>query len=101
MVKYKKEWKYKGIWGISVKDDFNITVSPDSNERLLVSAEKAAAMLSIGRSHFYSMLSSGQIGPMAHKLGKRSLFSVKELRDWVDAGIPPRHKWMNKKNLNN
>ena len=85
-----------------MKDDCNFTAPPDSNERLLVSAEKAAAMLSIGRSHFYSMLSSGQIGPMAHKLGKRSLFSVRELREWVDAGIPPRHKWIEqKKFLNN
>ena len=80
-----------------MKSDCNFTAPPDSNERLLVSAEKAAAMLSIGRSHFYSMLSSGQIGPMAHKLGNRSLFSVNELRDWVNAGMPPRQRWIEQK----
>lgn len=67
-------------------------------EPLLVDAKQAALMLGIGRSHFYAMLSSGQIGPMAHKLGKRSLYSVKELDKWVDAAMPPRHKWITQKN---
>lgn len=75
------------------------SVLPDGNEQLTVGVRQAAEMLSIGRSHFYSMLSSGQIGPMAHKLGKRSLFSVKELREWVDAGMPPRQKWVEQKKL--
>ena len=77
------------------------TVLSDGNERLLVGTKQASEMLSIGRSHFYSMLSSGQIGPTAHKLGKRSLFSVNELREWVNAGMPPRQKWMEQKNENN
>ena len=78
-----------------MSEEKDITTYP---EPLLVDAKQAAAMLGIGRSHFYSMLSSGQIGPMAHKLGKRSLYSVNELREWVDAGIPPRHKWIERKN---
>ena len=68
-------------------------------EPLLVDAKQAALMLGIGRSHFYAMLSSGQIGPMAHKLGKRSLYSVKELVKWVDAGMPPRQRWIERKNI--
>ncbi len=72
-------------------------VLADKSERLLVGAGQAAKMLSIGRSHFYSLLSSGQIGPMAHKLGNRSLFSARELREWVDAGIPSRDKWIEQK----
>ncbi|MFC1739613.1 helix-turn-helix domain-containing protein [Planctomycetota bacterium] len=83
--------------GINMKGDCNFTAPPDSIERLLVSAEQAAAMLSIGRTHFYSMLSSGTIGPMAHKFGRRSLFSVQELRDWVSAGMPPRQRWIEQK----
>lgn len=68
-------------------------------EPLLVSSVQAAGMLGVGRSHFYGMVSSGQIGPMAHKLGKRSLYSVKELDRWVDAGMPTREIWMNQKNF--
>ena len=67
-------------------------------EPLLVDVKCAATMLGIGRSHFYSLLSTGQIGPIAHKLGKRSLYSVSELREWVNAKMPPRHKWIEQKN---
>ena len=87
----------QGHRGISMKDDCNFTAPPDSNERLLVSAEQAAAMLSIGRTHFYAMLNSGRIGPIARKLGRRSLFSVQELRDWVDGGMPVRQRWIEQK----
>ena len=82
-----------------MKDDYNFTAPLDSNEQLLVGAEQAAAMLSIGRTHFYSMLNSGTIGPMAHKLGRRSLFSVQELREWVNAGMPPRQRWIEQKKI--
>ncbi len=78
-------------------NQYNLT-TPVLPEPLLVGAKQAAIMLGVGRSHFYSMLSSGQIGPMAHKLGKRSLYSVNELRKWVDAGMPPRQKWIEQKN---
>ncbi|MHC4132469.1 MAG: helix-turn-helix domain-containing protein [Planctomycetota bacterium] len=72
-------------------------VLPEGTEQLLVDAKQAASMLSIGKTHFYAMLSSGRIGPMAHKLGRRSLFSVQELRQWVSAGMPSRQKWMERK----
>ena len=70
-------------------------------EPLVVDAAQAAAMLSIGKSHFYAMISSGQIGPMAHKLGRRCLYSVKELREWVDAGMPSRQRWIEQKKMIN
>ncbi len=68
-------------------------------EPLLVDAKQAAFMLGIGRSHFLALSSSGQIGPMALKLGQRSLYSIKELGKWVDAGLPPRQKWVEQKKL--
>ncbi len=74
-----------------------ITDVKSNMEPLLVDAKQAAFMLGIGRSHFLALSSSGQIGPMAHKLGKRSLYSVKELGKWVDAGMPPRQRWIEKK----
>ncbi len=68
-------------------------------EPLLVDAKTAAVMLSIGRSHFLSLLSAGKIGPMPRKLGRRSLFSVRELRAWVDAGMPGRQKWIEQEKI--
>lgn len=66
-------------------------------EPLLVDAKQAASLLGIGKSHFQALLSAGKIGPLAQKLGRRSLFSVRELRSWVDAGTPPRQAWIEKK----
>ncbi len=78
----------------------NLTDEKDFRpEPLLVDAKTAAVMLSIGRSHFLSLLSAGKIGPMAQKLGRRSLFSVRELRAWVDAGMPGRQKWVEQKKM--
>ena len=68
-------------------------------EPLLVDAKTAAVMLSIGRSHFLSLLSAGKIGPMPRKLGRRSLFSVREVRAWVDAGMPGRQKWIEQEKI--
>ena len=88
--------------GAGMKDEHDFTTPLSAcNERLAVSAEQAAKMLSIGKTHFYAMLNSGKIGPMARKLGRRSLFSVQELRDWVNAGMPVRQRWIEQKKLNN
>ena len=62
-------------------------------EPLLVSLDEAARLLGIGRTTFYQLCSSGRIGPMAIKFGRRSLFRLDELREWVAADCPPRVKW--------
>ena len=62
-------------------------------EPLLVSHNEAARLLGIGRTTFYQLCSSGRIGPMAIKFGRRSLFRLDELREWVTADCPPRVKW--------
>ena len=58
-------------------------------EPLLVSHNEAARLLGIGRTTFYQLCSSGRIGPMALKFGRRSLFRLDELREWVAADCPP------------
>ena len=66
-------------------------------ERLAVDSATASAMLGMSRSHFLSLCSSGRIGPVARKLGRKSLFVVSELRDWCAAGMPPREQWVQMK----
>ena len=60
---------------------------------LLISAENSAQLLGIGRTLFYSMHSSGRLGPLPVKLGRRTLWNRKELEDWIEANCPPRHQW--------
>ncbi len=62
---------------------------------LLITADQAAAMLSISRSKFYEMNSSGHFGPAAIKLGRCSRWNRNELIEWVEAGSPNRNKWKN------
>lgn len=66
-------------------------------ESLLLSAEDSAELLGIGRTLFYSMHSSGRLGPLPVKLGRRSLWNRKELETWVGAGCPARQQWQNRK----
>lgn len=61
---------------------------------LLLSASDAASLLSIGRSHFYAMHSSGRLGPLPRRLGRRTLWSAEELSEWVQAGCPSREQWI-------
>jgi predicted DNA-binding transcriptional regulator AlpA len=65
-----------------------------TKQALLVSADQAARLLGLSRAHFYSQLSAGRIGPMGYEFGRRKLWSVEELRRWVESGCPPREKWL-------
>jgi predicted DNA-binding transcriptional regulator AlpA len=62
-------------------------------ESLLVSASDAASLLGISRALLYQMHSTGELGPLPIPFGRRKLFSVDELRSWVNAGCPNRDKW--------
>lgn len=66
-------------------------------EHLLISAGEAARMLSIGRSKFYSMCSTGELGPLPITFGTRKLWIVEELRAWVSADCPAREVWQKEK----
>jgi predicted DNA-binding transcriptional regulator AlpA len=48
--------------------------NPLLKDALLVSAAGAAALIGVGRSHFYAMHSSGRLGPMPVRLGRRTLW---------------------------
>ena len=63
-------------------------------EPLLLSAEDSAKLLGIGRALFYSMHSSGRLGPLSIHFGRRALWDRKELQAWVDADCPPRDRWL-------
>jgi len=62
--------------------------------KLLVSIADAAKMLSISRPLLYQMMADGRFGLMGVRFGRKRLFSVDELRSWVQAGCPARQQWM-------
>ncbi|MCD4831702.1 MAG: helix-turn-helix domain-containing protein [Anaerohalosphaeraceae bacterium] len=63
-------------------------------EALLISAEESAELLGVGRTLFYSMHSSGRLGPLPIKLGRRSLWNRKEIEAWTEVGCPARRQWL-------
>ena len=69
----------------------------DNTEVLLPSAKDAAKLLDIGERFFWSMHSSGELGPLPIRLGKRTLWSRFELINWVKARCPRREKWITMK----
>jgi excisionase family DNA binding protein len=63
------------------------------NEPLLISFQSASELLGISRATLYTLHADGRLGPMVHKIGRRSLLNRKELERWTDAGMPPRSQW--------
>lgn len=61
---------------------------------LLLSADDAAQLLGIGRSHFYAIHSSGRLGPLPVRLGRRTLWNRQELTEWCNSGCVSRREWI-------
>lgn len=59
---------------------------------LLLDVDRTASALGISRSTLYRF-DSRELIPRPRQLGKLRRWSRDELRDWVDAGCPPRGVW--------
>ena len=74
--------------------DKNPNKSTMETTQVLISTPKAAKMLGIGKSLFSEMASDGRLGPTPIKFGRRTLWSVQELTDWIRKGqCVNREKW--------
>ena len=60
---------------------------------LLLSAKEAAKLLGICPNHFYTIHNSGRLGPLPVRLGRRVLWSLKELEAWIADDCPARRQW--------
>ena len=58
----------------------------------LVDARVAASLCGISARFWAQLESAGKV-PKPRKLGRRSLWSVSELDDWIAAGCPERGQW--------
>ncbi len=76
------------------RGDFMECVGTGTNyeEKILVSAREAAGLLGISRTTWLSLYNSGKT-PKAIRLGRRILWRLEELKDWVDEGCPSRYNW--------
>jgi predicted DNA-binding transcriptional regulator AlpA len=60
---------------------------------LLLDAKASAQLVGVSERFFWAMHSSGELGPLPIRLGKRTLWSRFELMDWVKARCPRREQW--------
>ena len=61
---------------------------PNDDQRTLVlTAAEAARVLAISERHFRSLVCSGH-APQPVRLGRRTLWSVRSIQDWLEAGAP-------------
>jgi hypothetical protein len=63
-------------------------------EPLAVGREQVAALLSIGVATLDRWDAAGLLGPVGAKKGGRKLWSLAELREWVQAAMPCRKEWL-------
>jgi len=59
---------------------------------LALRPREAAKALGISLRHLHTLNASGRL-PRPIRLGRSVRWRADELRDWVDAGCPPRDKW--------
>lgn len=60
---------------------------------LLVGAAGVGALLGVSTRKVWDLHQMGML-PLPIKLGARTLWRVKEMTAWVDAGCPSRERWM-------
>jgi predicted DNA-binding transcriptional regulator AlpA len=69
-----------------------VTASPPDPAPLAVGAADAARMVGISRSSWLALVSAGR-APGGIRLGRRVVWRVGELSDWLEAGAPARDAW--------
>jgi predicted DNA-binding transcriptional regulator AlpA len=69
-----------------------MAVAVEALPPLLVTAENAARLCAISRPSWDRYVSSGKT-PAPRRIGGRPLWSVEELRSWIDSGCPARREW--------
>ena len=74
-------------------------MSAQKIELLLLSAKEAAKLLGICRNHFYALHNNGRLGPLPIRLGRRTLWSRKELETWIAEECPARRQWQELKKI--
>lgn len=57
-----------------------------------VESKAAARLCGVSRAHWMKLVGTGR-APQGLRLGRRRVWSVRELRAWLDAGAPSVERW--------
>jgi len=59
----------------------------------LLNATQLAGLLGISRVHIWRLNRAGKLPQTVH-LGRRAMWRADEVRQWIDAGLPSRERWV-------
>ena len=63
-------------------------------EPMLIDTEEVLKLLGgLSRAGYHKARTTGRFAPMPIKIGKKVLHRYQEVKDWINAGCPPRNKW--------
>lgn len=65
---------------------------------LLISAAETAMRLSVSKATLHKLVAVGAVPKPMH-LGRRALWRVEELEEWVRDGCPPVERWERQRSL--
>lgn len=65
---------------------------------LLISAAETATRLSVSKATLHKLVAVGAIPKPIH-LGRRALWRVEQLEEWVRDGCPPVERWERQRSL--
>lgn len=74
-------------------DDPILAAAPTA-QPLALSVEAVAQLLDISPRHVWALHSSGRLGPLPVRFGRAVRWNRRELEEWLDAGAPPRDRWL-------
>jgi predicted DNA-binding transcriptional regulator AlpA len=66
---------------------------PTDTAPLAVDSHGAARLIGVSESGWRILVSAGRVPP-GFRLGRRRLWSVAELQNWIAAGAPSADRWM-------
>jgi len=61
---------------------------------LLLSVEQVCGLLGIKRTLLYSMISTGEFGPLPLRLGRRRMYRRSDVERWIELGTPVRERFL-------
>lgn len=62
-------------------------------DSLLLTVDDISALLKLGRTTVYMLLSDGRLPLTQHKIGRCTRFVRAEIEQYVAAGMPPAAEW--------
>lgn len=70
------------------------TTARPFQEPLLLSEAESSRMINVGKTLFRTLVADGRFAPKPIRLGRRKLWRLADIQEWVRLGCPPRQRFL-------